>query len=86
MGSTTSLVQWVKDQHCCSCDIGCSGSLNSVPGLGTSICHKGKKKKKKTTIKYHLTLGRMVIITQMTNAGEGVVKREPSYTVGGNVN
>ena len=47
-----------------------------------------REMKIKTTVRYHLTLVRMVIIKnlQMTNAGEGVEKREPSYTVGGNVN
>ena len=42
----------------------------------------------KTTMRYHLTQIRMAIITsqQITNAGEGVEKRVPSYTVGGNVN
>ena len=42
----------------------------------------------KTTIRYHFTLVRMAIISNstITNAGEGVGKREPSYTVGGNVN
>ena len=42
----------------------------------------------KTTMRYHFTLVRVAIIkkTQITNAGEDVEKREPSYTVGGNVN
>ena len=41
----------------------------------------------KTTMRCHLTLVRMAIISlQTTNAGEGVEKREPSYTVGRNVN
>ena len=42
----------------------------------------------KTTMRYHLTLGRMAIIKKSTNnnAGEGVKKREPSCTVGGNAN
>ena len=41
----------------------------------------------KTTMRYHLTLVRMVIINKSTNnAGEGVEEREPSYTVGGSVN
>ena len=42
----------------------------------------------KTTMRYHLTPARMGIIrkSQTTNAGEGVEKREPSCTVGGNVN
>ena len=42
----------------------------------------------KTTVRYHLTLGRMAIIKilQTINAGQGVEKRECSCTVGGNVN
>ena len=42
----------------------------------------------KTTMRYHLTPVRMAIIKnlQTINAGEGVEKREPSCTVGGNVN
>ena len=38
----------------------------------------------KTTMRYHLTLAKMAMIKTM-NAGEGVEKREPSFTVGGNV-
>ena len=50
----------------------------------------------KTTMRYHLTPVRMATIKKSTNktnknlqkinAGEGEKKREPSYTVGGNVN
>ena len=42
----------------------------------------------KTTKRYHLTSVRMVIIKrpQVTNVGEDVEKKEPSYTVGMNVN
>ena len=41
----------------------------------------------KTTMRYHLTPVRIAIIKKSTNnAGEGVEKREPSHTVGGNVN
>ena len=40
----------------------------------------------KTTMRYHFTPVRMAIIKKSTNAAEGVEKREPSYTVGGNVN
>ena len=41
-----------------------------------------------TTMRYHLTLVRRGIIKnlQTVNSGEGVDKREPSCTVGGNVN
>ena len=40
----------------------------------------------KTTMRYHLTLVRMAVSKslQTINAREGVEKREPSYTVGGN--
>ena len=42
----------------------------------------------KTTMRYHLTPVRMAIVKnlQTINAAEGVDKREPSYTVGRNVN
>ena len=42
----------------------------------------------KTTMRYHLIPVRMAIIKKSTkiNAGERVEKREPSCTVGGNVN
>ena len=41
-----------------------------------------------TTMRYHLTLVRMAAIKKSTNnkCGEGVEKREPSYTVDGNAN
>ena len=41
----------------------------------------------KTTMRCHLTLFRMAIIKnlQITNIGKNVKKREPLYTVGGNV-
>ena len=42
----------------------------------------------KTTMSYHLTTVRMAIIKKNTNTnvGKDVKKREPSYTVDGNVN
>ena len=42
----------------------------------------------KTTMRYHLTPVRMAALQKSTNnnAGEGMEKREPSYTVGGNAN
>ena len=41
----------------------------------------------KTTISHHLHLSEWPSLTsqQKTNAGEGVEKREPSFTIGGNV-
>ena len=42
----------------------------------------------KTAIRYHLMPVRMAVIKNLEtiNAGKGVVEREPSYTVGENVN
>jgi hypothetical protein len=41
----------------------------------------------KTILRFHLTPVRMVIIKNITtNVGKDVGKKEPSYTVGGNVN
>ena len=40
----------------------------------------------KNTMRYHLTAVRMAIIKKSINAGEGMEKREPSYTLGGNAN
>ena len=42
----------------------------------------------KTTVRYNLMPVRMAAIQKSTkvNAGEGVEKREPSYTIGGNAN
>ena len=42
----------------------------------------------KTTVRYHFTPVRMAATQKSPskNAGEGVEKREPSYTVGGNAN
>ena len=38
----------------------------------------------RTTMRYHLMPVRIAAIKKSTNAGEGVKKTEPSYTVGGN--
>ena len=42
----------------------------------------------KTALKHHLTPDRMALSKslQIINAGEGAEKREPSYTINGNVN
>ena len=46
-----------------------------------------REMKIKTIVRCHFTPVRMSIIKKSTtNAGEGVEKREPSYTVDGNVN
>ena len=48
-----------------------------------------RETKIKTTVRYHLKSARMAIIKknlQTINAGQGMEKRKPSYSVGGNVN
>ena len=41
----------------------------------------------KTTMRYRFTPVRMAVVQKSAiNAGEGVEKREPSYTVSGNAN
>ena len=53
-----------------------------------STSHLIREMQIKTTMRYHFTPVRMAVIQKSTtiNAGEGVEKREPSYTVGGNAN
>ena len=45
-----------------------------------------REKEVKTTMRYHLTPVRKAIIKKSTNAGDGVKKKEPFYSVGRNVN
>ena len=40
----------------------------------------------KTTVRYLLTAVRMAMVNKSKNAGEGVERREPSYTVGRDIN
>ena len=47
-----------------------------------------RKMQIKTTVRYHFTQSEWLLSKslQSINAGKGVEKREPSYTVGGNAN
>ena len=53
-----------------------------------NIAHLIRKIEIKTTMRYHLTLVGMVIIKNehKNKCSKDMEKREPSYTVGGNVN
>ena len=45
-----------------------------------------KKMQIKSTMSYHLTPVRMAIINKLKSDGKNMKKREPLYTVAGNVN
>ena len=61
--------------------------LTNVLSEWNSFVYRGltvlEKCKLKPTMRYHLTLVRIAIVKslQIINAGEGVEKRKPSYTV-----
>jgi hypothetical protein len=44
-----------------------------------------KEMQSKTTLRFHLTPVRIATIQNTNNVGKDVVKKEPSYTSGGNV-
>ena len=74
MWGVPAAAQWINIWHCHSCGVGFSRGSESVPGLGTSICHRisQKRKKKKNAVTWFFDLKGAIQPLKTESGAQGI--------------